>query len=139
MLPRNLGHAAFAAVLLLIGGCSAAWIQNPSSTTRNLVDDLKLEGYVCKAHWSTIECRQEKPYEKKAPMVCTSAAGCVPQPGELVTNVYSISQDDYGIPAVQQWVESQPNLKLKGYVCEQGWSKVECRPEKPSNKDAPQG
>ncbi len=93
---------------VLVSGCAAGWIQNPSSTTRNLVEDLKLEGFVCKAKWSAIECRQEKPYEKKAPKICTSEKGCVEQPGELITNVYSIEQDAYGIPAVRQWVESEP-------------------------------
>ncbi|HBO6306046.1 TPA: hypothetical protein L4741_005634 [Pseudomonas aeruginosa] len=108
MLPRNLFRPALLGGIFLVGGCSSAWIANPSPTTRNLVDDLKLEGYVCKALRTSIECRQEKPYMKKAPKVCTSSTGCVEQPGEMVTNVYSIEQDDYGIPGVIQWVETKP-------------------------------
>lgn len=67
MLLRNPMRSSLIIWAVLVSGCAAGWIQNPSSTTRNLVEDLKLEGYVCKAKWSAIECRQEKPYEKKAP------------------------------------------------------------------------
>ncbi|MBM3105647.1 hypothetical protein IIE18_10900 [Pseudomonas sp. V1] len=101
-------RASLLLAAVIVSGCAASWIQSPSPTTRNLVEDLKLEGYICKATYSAIECRQEKPYVKKAPKVCTSEKGCVEQPSELVTNVFSIVEDSFGIPKMKQWVETEP-------------------------------
>lgn len=105
---------ALAAVLT---GCSASWIGEPSPTTANLINDLKLEGFKCKGGFSKIECRQIEAYVEKAPKICTSEGGCTKQPCHDVRLVYVIDQAPNGIPGITQTTErtitrSIPDTKL---------------------------
>lgn len=109
VLLRNLLSAA---MMVVMSGCAAGWIANPSPQTRALVDDLKLEGFACSAHFSSIECLQKEPLRNKQPSLCDSAKGCVKQPDHLIFNRYIITQDSSGVPGIQhdllRKVDSKP-------------------------------
>ena len=90
---------------LLSTGCAARWIEEPSPQVKGLVNDLKLEGYECKARLDDIVCRQGTPYRQKQPKLCDSKNGCVPQADFLVYNVYFLAQQGNGIPRITQEVE----------------------------------
>ena len=86
---------------LLVAGCTSAWIENPSPSTRNLVNDLRLEGFECNAHARYIECVQAEPMRNKQSAKCSAGKGCVEQPDILVFNRYRIQQPESGIPTLQ--------------------------------------
>lgn len=86
---------------LLLTGCASEWIDNPSPSTRNLVNDLRLEGYDCKARMSDIECTQIEPMRNKQLSKCDSTKGCVKQPDVLIYNRYRIDQPANGIPTLK--------------------------------------
>jgi hypothetical protein len=90
---------------LMSAGCAAPWINEPSPQVRGLVNDLKLEGYECKARLEDIVCRQGTPYRQKQPKLCDSKTGCVAQADLLVYNVYFLAQQGNGIPRITQEVE----------------------------------
>ncbi|MBJ2213948.1 MULTISPECIES: hypothetical protein [Pseudomonas] len=87
--------------VVALSGCTSAWIANPSPQTEALVSDLRLEGFECKAHMSSVECVQKEPWRNKQPSKCDSANGCVEQPDHLVYNRYVIKQQDTGIPSIE--------------------------------------
>lgn len=89
------------AVPLVVAGCTSAWIENPSPSTRNLVNDLRLEGFECDAHSSYIECLQVEPMRNKQAAKCSAGQGCVEQPDILVFNRYRIQQPDNGVPTLK--------------------------------------
>lgn len=98
-------HLVAALMAVALSGCAAAWLNDPSPATVNLINDLKLEGFECKAGFSSVECRQITAYIEKSPMICTSSTGCVPQPCLDVRIVYDITQAKDGIPGIVQTVE----------------------------------
>ncbi|PBV09002.1 hypothetical protein CJU35_03880 [Pseudomonas aeruginosa] len=110
-LHRNLYAIALCA---LIAGCTSSWIADPSPATRNLVNDLRLDGFECNARLSTIECIQKEPVRQKQPSKCDSSKGCVEQPALLLYNRYHIEQQDTGIPTVHHDVVQQVESKLLG-------------------------
>lgn len=92
-------------VCALLAGCASAWISNPSPQVRALVNDLRLEGFQCKARFSSIECMQKEPMRNKRPAKCKSKTAhsgsvCVKQPDQLIYNRYTIVQQDSGIPSL---------------------------------------
>ncbi len=89
------------AIPLLVAGCTSAWIANPSPSTRNLVNDLRLEGFECNARGSYIECVQAEPMRNKQAAKCSAGHGCVEQPDILVFNRYRIQQPESGIPTLK--------------------------------------
>lgn len=99
---------------ILVSGCASAWIDNPSPSTRNLVNDLRLEGFECKAHYSDIECLQIEPLRNKQPAKCDSKKGCIEQPDILVYNRYRIDQPASGIPTLKHDVVEKLEGKLIG-------------------------
>lgn len=68
--------------------------------TRELVDDLKLEGFACSARFTKIECMQIEPLRNKQPALCSTLKGCVKQPDQLVYNLYTIRQSASGVPEI---------------------------------------
>lgn len=98
----------------LMTGCASSWIDNPSPSTRNTVNDLRLEGFECKARYSDIECVQIEPLRNKQAAKCNSQDGCVPQADILVFNRYRIQQQDTGIPSLQHDVIQKVEGKLVG-------------------------
>lgn len=99
---------------LFISGCTSAWIENPSPTIRNLVNDLRLEGFDCKARYSDIECTQAEPLRNKQPAKCDTEKGCVKQPDVLVYNRYHIEQLDNGLPSLKHEIVEKVEKKLFG-------------------------
>ncbi len=102
------------ALCALLTGCASAWIKEPSPATRNLVNDLRLDGFDCKARLSDIECVQIDPLKRKQASKCDSKNGCVEQPSILLYNRYRIEQQDNGIPTVHHDVVEQIEGKLLG-------------------------
>lgn len=102
---RKAAGALVLGVALLVAGCTSAWINEPSPTTANLINDLKLEGFNCHAGFSSIECKQAEALVEKSSMVCTAEGGCVPQPCHDVRMVYTITQARDGIPGIVQTTE----------------------------------
>ena len=102
------------ALCALLTGCASAWINEPSPATRNLVNDLRLDGFECKARHSDIECVQIDPLKRKQASKCDSTNGCVEQPTLLIYNRYRIKQEPSGIPSVQHDVIEQVENKLLG-------------------------
>lgn len=102
------------AVCGLITGCASGWIENPSPSTRNTVNDLRLEGFECKARHSDIECVQKEPLRNKQAAKCNGEHGCDPQPDILVYNRYRIEQKDSGIPSLQHDVVQKVDGKMIG-------------------------
>lgn len=96
----------------LLAGCTSAWITDPSPTTASLINDLKLEGFKCKAGFSTIECRQTEALVEKSAKICSSDKGCEPQPCHDVRLVYIITQARDGIPGITQTTERTETRKL---------------------------
>lgn len=99
---------------LFVSGCTSAWIENPSPTTRNLVNDLRLEGFDCKARHSNIECMQNEPLRNKQPAKCDAENGCVKQPDILVYNRYYIEQLDNGLPSLKHEIVEIVDKKMFG-------------------------
>ncbi|RMM39356.1 hypothetical protein QO021_29080 (plasmid) [Pseudomonas amygdali pv. lachrymans] len=95
-----------------LAGCTSAWISDPSPTTANLINDLKLEGFKCKAGFSTIECRQIDALVEKSAKLCSSEKGCAPQPCHDVRLVYTITQSRDGIPGIAQTTERTETRRL---------------------------
>lgn len=102
------------AACLLTAGCASGWIENPSPSTRSLVNDLRLEGFECKARYSDIECLQTEPLRNKQPAKCDGENGCIPQPDILVFNRYQIDQPDSGVPTIKHDVIEKVDGKLVG-------------------------
>lgn len=100
------------AILGGLGGCTSAWISDPSPSTESLINDLKIEGFTCKARLSTIECRQVEPYIERSPKICSSAHGCVKQPCHDIRVVYEIRQGPSGIPGIKQTTEKEVTKKI---------------------------
>lgn len=98
----------------LIAGCTSGWIDNPSPSTRNLVNDLRLEGFECKARFSDIDCVQIEPLRNKQPAKCNAEHGCIPQPDILVYNRYRIDQPDSGVPTLKHDIVEKVEGKLVG-------------------------
>jgi len=98
----------------LITGCASSWIENPSPSTRNTVNDLRLEGFDCKARHSDIECLQIEPLRNKQPAKCDAKHGCIPEPDILVFNRYRIEQQNNGIPSLKHDVVEKIEGKLIG-------------------------
>lgn len=98
----------------LITGCMSGWIENPSPSTRNTVNDLRLEGFECKARYSDIECLQSEPLRHKQAAKCSAEKGCQPQPDVLVSNRYRIKQQDNGIPTIHHDIVEKIDGKLIG-------------------------
>lgn len=98
----------------LIAACTSSWIENPSPSTRNTVNDLRLEGYECKARYSDIECIQTEPLRNKQNAKCDGQHGCTPQPDILLFNRYRIEQQDNGIPSFKHDVIEKVEGKLIG-------------------------
>ncbi len=101
-------HFTTAATIILasaLGGCASNWIASPSLQTSNLVNDLKLEGYACRARRADIVCTQSTPMKQKAPAICTSEAGCVEQAGHEIRNVYFITEKGNGIPQIRHTID----------------------------------
>lgn len=96
--------ASILLALMALQGCAAHWINDPSPTVKNLINDLRLQGYVCEAGMVDVSCRQQDAYPIKAPMLCSSSGGCVPQMGKMATSVYVIGQDDRGMPTIKHHV-----------------------------------
>lgn len=99
---------------LCVAGCTSAWIENPSPTTRNLVNDLRLEGFDCNARHSEIECLQAEPLRNKQPAKCDSVKGCVDQPDVLIYNRYHIQQQDNGLPSLKHEIVEKVDQQLFG-------------------------
>ncbi|MFL1449305.1 hypothetical protein ACI77O_12990 [Pseudomonas tritici] len=100
--------------LSLLYGCASSWINDPSPSTRNLVNDLRLEGFECNARYSDIECIQGEPLRNKQAAKCTAANGCIEQPDKLVYNRYLIDQQSSGIPSIHHEIVEQIEGKLIG-------------------------
>ncbi len=104
------------AMLLLtvasLAGCTSAWITDPSPAMASLINDLKLEGFKCKAGFSNIECRQIDALVEKSAKICSSEKGCEPQPCHDVRLVYTITQARDGIPGIAQTTERTETRKL---------------------------
>ncbi|MPQ69247.1 hypothetical protein [Pseudomonas sp. MWU12-2323] len=83
-----------------LAGCTNSWIENPSPSTRGLVNDLRLEGFECNARFSEVECVEIVPMRNKQPALCDSKKGCIAQPDVLIYNRYHITQVDSGIPGL---------------------------------------
>lgn len=108
--------ASILLALMALQGCAAHWINDPSPTVKNLINDLRLQGYVCEAGMFEVSCRQHEAYAIKAPMLCSSSVGCVPQTGQLATSVYVIGQDDRGMPIIKHHVaisDEEPVIQNK--------------------------
>jgi hypothetical protein len=97
-----------------LAGCTSNWILNPSPSTRDLVRDLRLEGFECNAGLSEIECVQIEPQRNKQPAKCDSVRGCVDQPDILVYNRYHIIQQDSGIPGIKHDLLEKTESKILG-------------------------
>jgi len=65
------------------------------------VNDLRLEGFECKARLTNIECTQIEPMRNKQLSKCDSSNGCVEQPDILIYNRYRIDQPENGIPTLK--------------------------------------
>lgn len=100
------------AILSGLSGCTSGWISDPSPSTESLINDLKIEGFTCKAGLSAIECRQIEPYIERSPKICSSADGCVKQPCHDVRVVYEIRQGPSGIPGIKQTTERTVTKKI---------------------------
>lgn len=102
-------HRGAAALILgalgCLAGCTSGWINDPSPTTANLINDLKLEGFKCHAGFSNIECKQSEAFVEKSSKICTAEGGCVAQPCHDVRVVYLITQARDGIPGIVQTTE----------------------------------
>lgn len=96
---------ATALAIVLMSGCTAKWLNEPSPATGNLVNDLKLEGFECRAGFSSIKCRQREALIEKSGKVCSATGGCVAQPCHDVRTVYEITQGENGIPGIVQSTE----------------------------------
>jgi hypothetical protein len=99
---------------LLLSGCTSGWINDPSPSTRSLVNDLRLEGFECKARYSNIECLQIEPLRSKQASKCSAEKGCIEQPDKLIFNRYLIDQQSSGIPTIQHNVIEKIEGKLVG-------------------------
>lgn len=88
-------------------GCASAWISHPSPQVKNLVNDLRLDGFECKSRTSDIECRQIQPMREKQPSKCDSKNGCIDQPYHLLNNVYVIKEQANGIPKINHRIDRQ--------------------------------
>ena len=85
-----------------LGGCSAAWIQEPSEPVKSLVHDLTLQGFTCTAASSAIRCLQDTPYKSYPPSKCDSDTGvCTRQDPQYLANAYVIRQTPSGRPHIQ--------------------------------------
>lgn len=89
------------AAAMLMAGCSSAYIQNPGPQTRNLVQDLRLEGFNCIAYYRDIICTERNPSIQKQPSKCSSRKGCVAQPDLVLVNQYEIREEGSGVPSVK--------------------------------------
>lgn len=107
---------AITVMFLTLSGCTAAWINNPSRATEDLVHDLKLEGFDCTASFSSVSCRQEDPHVQRQAKLCTSSHGCVSQPCLDVRMVYEIRQSEQGVPQVTQTTERTPTTSIPSGV-----------------------
>ena len=96
----------------VLAGCTNSWIVNPSPSTRELVNDLRLEGFECNARFSEVECVQIEPLRNKQPSICDSKKGCVAQPDVLIYNRYHITQKDTGIPGITHDLIEKTDTKL---------------------------
>lgn len=93
---------ALALVATSLGGCSAAWLQEPSESVKSLVHDLTLQGFTCSATGSSINCLQDIPYKSNPPSKCDSEAGvCVRQAPQYLANDYVIRQTESGRPHIK--------------------------------------
>ena len=84
-----------------LAGCTSGWIENPSPSTRALVNDLRLEGFECSAGFSEVECIEIEPVKSKQSAKCDSQRGCIEQPDLLIYNRYRITQQDSGMPSMK--------------------------------------
>jgi hypothetical protein len=121
MVHKKVGFVALiTGFLLLSSGCTARWIEEPSPQVKDLVNDLKLDGFECKAGSDEVVCKQGVPFcEKqpalcdsknvafceKNPSLCVSNTGCIAQPYFLIYNLYFLKQQGNGIPAIRQEIE----------------------------------
>jgi hypothetical protein len=101
-------------LLATLAGCTSSWIADPSPSTRNLINDLRLEGYDCNARMSDIECIQKEPNVRHQASKCDSANGCIAQPNILVYNRYIIAQPSSGIPSLSHDIIEKVEGKLVG-------------------------
>jgi hypothetical protein len=104
---------SLALVAMSLGGCSAAWLQEPSESVKSLVHDLTLQGFTCSATASSINCLQDIPYKSYPPSKCDADAGvCVRQAAQYYSNAYVIRQTPAGRPHIQhQLVQVPPPLE----------------------------
>lgn len=100
----NVTKKALLASIVIIQGCASAWISNPSPVTRDLIHDLRLEGYTCIAKTSAIICTQTVPHHTKQPAICSGDHGCIEQPDLLTANQYTVTQQPDGIPSISHRV-----------------------------------
>lgn len=103
---------ATAMAFLLMSGCTAKWLSEPSPATANLVNDLKLEGFECRAGLASIKCRQREALIEKSGKVCSASGGCVAQPCHDVRTLYEITQRANGIPGIVQSTERTTTRKI---------------------------
>ncbi len=93
---------ALSLLAISLGGCSVAWLQEPSESVKSLVHDLTLQGFTCSATGSSINCLQDIPYKSYPPSKCDSDAGvCVRQAPQYLANAYMIRQTKSGRPHIQ--------------------------------------
>lgn len=93
--------ACLIALALTIQGCAGAWIAQPSATTKNLVNDLRLDGFECDVDGGEIVCLQTEPHRNKQPARCDSKRGCQHISDKLLFNRYRITQDSHGMPGIK--------------------------------------
>jgi hypothetical protein len=121
MVHKKAGIAALiAGLVLIVSGCTERWIEEPSPQVQGLVNDLKLDGFKCKAASDEIVCKQgvpfcEKqpalcdsknvPFCEKNPSMCVSQNGCIAQPYFLIYNLYFLKQQGNGLPTIRQEIE----------------------------------
>lgn len=109
---RKLSAALLLLAFATLTGCTSAWINEPSPSTADLINDLKLEGFKCRAGFSSIVCRQTEAFVEKSAKVCTAQEGCVPQPCHDVRAVYEITQANDGVPGIAQSIERTVTRKI---------------------------
>jgi hypothetical protein len=97
---RHKGLFVSFAVPLLLGGCTAAWIDDPNPSIQGLVRDLTLQGYECIAGSQEISCNQEVPIEVKQSSLCAEGI-CTRRPPRYMAGTYKIRQTESGMPSIQ--------------------------------------
>lgn len=108
MLKRDIPKVTLIVLAMLsLQACTERWIESPSPQMEMLVNDLKLEGYECKARMSDLICRQKVPMCEKQPAKCDSSKGCVAQPVHTLTNMYILTQQGNGIPNIKHGIERE--------------------------------